>query len=110
MKLPKGFGGQGFGSMMDNMKQAMDRAKDLETELANDRVTVEQEFVTATFDGRAELVSISIKPELVDPEDTEGLESAIVAAIRAGFERANSLREAKTKEIMAGMPDIPGLT
>jgi hypothetical protein len=41
MKLPKNFGGAGFGSMMQNMKSAMERAQQLEQELEAERLPVD---------------------------------------------------------------------
>ena len=38
MKLPKGFGGQGFGGMLQQAQQAMARAKQLEEELERERI------------------------------------------------------------------------
>jgi DNA-binding YbaB/EbfC family protein len=110
MKLPKNFGGQGFGGMMDQMKSAMARANTLEEELAAERITIEKEFVKAVFNGRGELQTLTIAKELVDPDDVDGLETALVAALREGFEKATELRDERVKEILPNVPNIPGLT
>lgn len=110
MKLPKGmlgqFGGGDLSGMLSQAQAAMERAKNLEAELAKERVETELNGVKVTHDGTGELVALTIDPALVDPEDVEGLEAAVAAAIRAGFTKATELRSAKTNEIM---PDIPGL-
>jgi len=106
MKLPKNFGGQGFGNMMKQAQQAMARAQTLEQELALEQIPVDKGPVKAVFDGTGKIVKISIDKSVVDPEDVEALEDLIVSAIREGFEKATELRNAKVQEIM---PNIPGL-
>jgi len=109
MKLPKNFGGQGFGGMMKQMQDAMARAQDLEDELQNERLGIDKGPVKALFDGTGQLLKISIDPAVVDPEDVEVLEDLIVGAVRDGFAQATMLRNAKVQGILPNLPDIPGL-
>ena len=106
MKLPKNFGGQGLGNMMQQAKQAMERAKKLEEELENERIPIDKGPVKSIMDGTGQLVSIKIDPSVLDPEDVEALEDLVVSAVRDGFAKATELRNAKVGEIM---PNIPGL-
>ncbi|MBN8690920.1 MAG: YbaB/EbfC family nucleoid-associated protein [Armatimonadetes bacterium] len=106
MKLPKGFGGQGFAGALAQAQEAMSKAKNLDQELASETVKVEQNGIVVVFDGRGEPQSLKIDPNLIDPSDVDGLESALVAALRLAYERANDLRTKRTQEIM---PNIPGL-
>lgn len=106
MKLPKGFGGQGFGGMLQQAQQAMARAQQLEEELANERIGVDKGPVKAVFDGTGQLLQIKIEPSVVDPEDVEALEDLIVSAVRDGFTTATEARNAKVQSIM---PNVPGL-
>jgi DNA-binding YbaB/EbfC family protein len=107
MKLPKGFGGQGFGGMLQQAQQAMARAQQLEAELANERIPIDKGPVKALFDGTGQLVSIKIDKSVIDPEDVEALEDLIVSAVRDGFTTATESRNERVQSIM---PDIPGLT
>ncbi len=109
MKLPKGFGGQGFGGAVAQAQQAMAKAQNLEKELANDRIEAELNGVKVVFDGTGELQSLSIEKELIDPEDAQGLEAAIVAALRQGHTKATELRNEKMKDIMPNIPGLDGL-
>jgi len=109
MKLPKNFGGQGFGGMMENMKGAMARAQNLEAELATMRIESETGPIKVVFDGTGLLQKISIDKSIIDPEDSEMLEDMVLSAVRAGFEKSVEIRATKTKEITDGLPDIPGL-
>jgi DNA-binding YbaB/EbfC family protein len=106
MKLPKNFGPQGFGGMMQQMKDAMARAQTLETELQNERIGVDKGPVKALFTGTGEILKISIDKSVVDPEDIEALEDLIVSAVRDGFNAATQLRESRVQGILPNVPDL----
>ncbi len=106
MKLPKNFGGQGLGDMMAQAQSAMARAKNLDQELAEERIDIDKGPVKCVFSGLGDLVSLKIDPSIVDPNDVEMLEDLITSAIRDGFSLATERRDAKVKEIM---PNVPGL-
>lgn len=106
MKLPKGFGGQGFGGMMKQAQAAMARAQNLEEELAQERIEIDKGPVKALFNGTGELMRLRIDPSVVDPDDVEALEDLITGAIKDGFTQATDLRNNRVQEIM---PNIPGI-
>jgi DNA-binding YbaB/EbfC family protein len=108
MKLPKGFGGQGFGGMMAKAQEAMARAQSLEAELANERIEIDKGPVKAVVAGTGQLVKISLDKSVVDPEDIEALEDLIVSAVRDGFDTATEIRARKVDEITKGSGlDLP---
>jgi len=109
MKLPKNFGPQGFGGMMQQMQSAMARANSLEEELSNERIAIDKGPVKALFNGTGEILKIAIDPSIVDPQDVEALEDLIVSVVRDGFNSATELRNAKVQGILPNLPDIPGL-
>jgi len=109
MKLPKNFGPQGFGGVMQQMKDAMAKAQTLEVELQNERIGVDKGPVKALFTGTGELLKLKIDPAIIDPEDAEALEDLIVSAIRDGFNSATQLRESRVQGILPNVPEIPGL-
>ena len=106
MKLPKNFGGQGFGAYLEQAKAAMERAHDLEEELEKERIKVDRGPVVAMFDGTGQLLKITIDKSIIDPDDIETLEDLIVSTVKAGFSSATELRNAKVQQIV---PNIPGL-
>ncbi len=106
MKLPKGFGGQGFGGMLQQAQEAMAKAQDLEKALENERIQVDKGPVKCVFTGTGEMISIKIDPAAIDPDDAEMLEDQIVLAVRDGFAQATKLRSDRVQSIM---PNIPGL-
>jgi len=99
MKLPKSFGGQGFGGALAKAQQAMARAQNLETELANERIQIDKGPVKAIVSGTGQLVKISLDKSVVDPEDVEALEDLIVSAVRDGFDKATEIRALRVEEI-----------
>jgi DNA-binding YbaB/EbfC family protein len=109
MKLPKNFGGQGYGNMMQQMQGAMARAQNLETELAGERINVDKGPVKAVFTGTGELLKLKIDKSVVDPDDVEALEDLVVSAIKDGFTQATDLRANRVQEILPNVPNIPGL-
>ena len=68
------------------------------------------DLVTATVTGAGELVGLTIKPEAVDPEDTETLADLIVAAVRDANTQAQALAASKLGPLTGGMGGgLPGL-
>src|SRR6185436_3864295 len=104
MKLPKGFGN--MGNLMKEAQQAMERAKNMEKELAMEEVAIDRGGVKAKFNGVGELLSLSI----VDKEDIEGLEDALLLAMREGLAKVDELRKGKVSEITGGLPMPPGMS
>ncbi len=61
------------------------------------------DVVTATVTGAGELVGLVIKPEAVDPEDTETLADLVVAAVRDANGKAQALAAAKLGPLAGGL-------
>jgi DNA-binding protein YbaB len=83
----------------------MARAKNIESELAEERIEVDKGPVKAVFDGTGAIQSVSIDKEAA--EDVEMLEDLILGAVRDGFSKATEMRERKLAEITKDLP--PGL-
>ena len=86
--------------------QAMQAAADAaQQELAETEVegTAGGDLVTATVTGAGELVGLVIKPEAVDPEDTETLADLVVAAVRDATAKAQALAAAKLGPLAGGL-------
>jgi len=65
-------------------------------------------MVKIVLNGKNELVSIKINPEVVDPQDVEMLEDLIVAAHTSAFEAAKADSESVFGSIQSGL-GLPGL-
>ncbi len=60
--------------------------------------------VTAKVNGGKELLGITLDPEIVDPEDVETLQDAIVAAVNAAMKQADDASSALMGNITGGLP------
>ena len=61
------------------------------------------DVVTATVSGAGELLGLVIKPEAVDPEDTETLADLVLAAVRDATGKSQALAAAKLGPLTGGM-------
>jgi hypothetical protein len=99
------------------MRQLMAQAQKMQAQLA----AAQQELAARTFEGSAgggmvtavvtgaqELVSVTIAPEVVDPEDVEMLEDLVVAAVRQAFENAAGAASEQLGGLTGGL-DLGGL-
>jgi len=64
--------------------------------------------VTAVVTGRQELISITIDPGVVDPEDVEMLQDLVTAAVNDALRRARSTAEQKMARVTGGLR-LPGM-
>ena len=65
-------------------------------------------LVTATVNGAGELLALEIKPEAVDPSDTETLADLIVAAVRDAKRSADELAEDTMGDATSGFGGLAG--
>ena len=107
-RLPQGYGNAGGGNMQGMLKQAQKMQEDLaaaQEELEQRKYTATSGggMVTATVDGQHLLCSVELKPEAVDPEDTEMLSDLIVAAVNEAVRKAQTDSEETLGKITGGM-------
>ena len=113
--MAKGFGGRGGMGMggginMNMIKQAQkmqENMQKMQAELEAKEYTAQAGgMVTATVNGKRELLSITIDPEAVDPDDVEMLQDMIVAAVNEAI-RACSTDAASSMEKLTGGLGLP---
>ena len=61
------------------------------------------DLVIATVTGAGELLGLEIKPEAVDPSDTETLTDLIVAAVRDATNKAQAVAASKLGPLAGGL-------
>jgi nucleoid-associated protein EbfC len=64
--------------------------------------------VNAVVTGKQELISVTIDPSAVDPEDVDMLQDLVVAAVNDALKASQELAEQKMGAVTAGLK-IPGL-
>ena len=60
-------------------------------------------MVTATVNGKHQLVSIDVKPEAVDPDDVEMLQDMIIAAVNEAMRAADADAANNMSRLTGGM-------
>jgi DNA-binding YbaB/EbfC family protein len=100
-------GGKGLANQLQAMQQQMVEAQ----EALGDK-TVEVSAgggaITVVMTGHQKLQSITIDPEVVDPEDVEMLQDLILAAVNEAVEASQNLAADELGDITGGL-NIPGL-
>jgi DNA-binding YbaB/EbfC family protein len=64
--------------------------------------------VTAVVTGERRVQSITIAPEVVDPEDVEMLQDLVTAAVNEGLERVDQAAAERMSAVTGGL-DVPGV-
>jgi hypothetical protein len=103
--------------MPKNMKDLMKQAQRMQ----RDMMKVQEELGAQEFEGTAgggqvavkmngngDVTAVTIKKEVVDPNDVEMLEDLILAAVRSAKEKVNEASQSKMTNITGGM-NIPGM-
>ena len=108
-----GFPGMPGGNMQQMLKQAQKMQEKLakvqeELEAREYEASAGGGMVTATVNGKRELLSITIDPEAVDPDDIEMLEDLVAAAVNATVKQVDETAEAEMGKLTGGL-NIPGL-
>ena len=65
--------------------------------------------VSVKFSGNNELLAISIKPEVIDPDDVEMLEDLIISAVNEGLKTVESEKEKNLSRFTGGLSGLGGL-
>jgi len=65
-------------------------------------------MVTATMNGKQELLRIDIEPTVIDPAEAAMLQDLIVAAVNEAQKKAQEMARGEMGQLTGGLP-IPGL-
>jgi DNA-binding YbaB/EbfC family protein len=65
-------------------------------------------MVKVVMNGRHEVVSVTIDPEVVDPQDIEMLEDLVAAAVTEAANRVEEMVRDEMSSITGGIP-LPGM-
>ena len=100
-----------------NMQQLAMKAQKLQQQMAKKQEEIEaREFeatagggmATAKVNGKKELISLTIQPEAVDPDDVEMLQDLVVAAVNEALRAAGDAMEQELGKMTGGL-SMPGL-
>ena len=110
--IPKGMGG-GPQNMQAMIRQAQKMQEDMaalqeELDAREYEVKAGGGMVTVNINGKKEILSIDIKPEIVDPDDIETLSDILVAAVNEAIKRVETTNNDEMGKITGSM-NMPGL-
>lgn len=111
-RLPQGYGrsNQNMNSMIrqaQKMQEEMEKAQE-EIKAKEYTTTVGGGVVEITMTGDKVLKSLTLKPEVVDPEDIETLQDLIISGVNEVLRQVETETEERMNEISGGL-NIPGL-
>jgi DNA-binding YbaB/EbfC family protein len=97
---------------MGKVKEIQSKMEEAQNKLGD--ITAEGEsgagMVKVTVNGKKELQSILIEPELINKEEAEMLQDLIVAAVNKALENVEVKSKAELQNATQGMmPNIPGM-
>ena len=101
-------GGMGGGMNMNMIKQAQKMQQDMlkmqeEMESKEYDATSGGGMVKAVVNGKHEVLSLTINPEAVDPEDVEMLQDMVVAAANEALRKADAEQAASMSKLTGGL-------
>jgi hypothetical protein len=99
-----------MGKLLKQAQQMQERLAEMQARLAEKTVEASSGggMVKAVMNGKHEVVSLKIEPEVVNPADVEMLEDLIVAALSEARARVDDMIRNEMSSLTGGLP-IPGL-
>ena len=107
----------GMGGNMGNMQGMMKKVQKMQADMAKLQEELKTRTVETTVggcaltivvNGKKEVESIKIKPEVLDPEDVEMLQDMIVSAVNEGMRKIDEMTEREMGKITGGLK-LPGM-
>ena len=100
-----------IGNLMKKAQQLQEKMAKMQEELSEKTVEASAGggMVTVVANGKQEIVSIKIDPEVVDSDDVEMLEDLVLASINEALDQAKEMAGAEMNKITGGVK-IPGMT
>jgi DNA-binding YbaB/EbfC family protein len=100
-----------------NLNKLMKQAQKMQEEMARTQAGLEEKTVevqaaggkvTVVANGAGEVLSIKIDKAIVDPDDVEFLEEALLSGVTGAIEQGKAIAQSEMQKITGGM-GIPGL-
>lgn len=111
-RIPKEYAG-GANNMQSMIRQAQKMQEEMtarQEQLDSEEYEVQAGggVVTVKINGKKEILSIDIKPEIVDPDDIETLSDILVAGVNEAIKKVEATNNAEMEKI-TGQMNVPGL-
>ena len=107
---PKAMGGQNLNAMLQQAQKMQEdmAAKQAELEEREYEISAGGGAVTLKINGKKQILSLDIAPEIVDPDDIETLSDVLMAAVNEAIKRVEDTSAAEMEKITGAM-NLPGM-
>ena len=101
---------KGFGNLMKEAQRLQQQMAQLQEEVGQRTVeaTAGGGMVTVCANGKQELVSIKLDPEVVTPDDVQMIEDLVLAACNEALRKSREMVQQELGKLTGGLK-IPGL-
>ena len=101
---------KGFGNMMKEAQKLQEKMLAMQEEIAKRKVeaTAGGGMVTVEVNGKQEILSVKIDPEVINTDDAQMLEDLVLAACNEALRKSRELVQQELGKLTGGMK-IPGL-
>ena len=100
-----------LGSIMKQAQKMQAQIAKVQEELAHKNVEASAGggMVTVVVNGKQEIMSVKIEPEVLEAKDIEMLQDLVVAAVNEAVRKSQEMVSEEMRKITGGL-QIPGLT
>lgn len=104
-------GAQNSGNMMKKFQEMQENMQKIQSEVENTEFTASAGggAVEVTVNGKNEVLSVKISPDVIDPEEPDMLEDLVLACVNEALRKASETMDREIGKVTEGMPSIPGL-
>jgi DNA-binding YbaB/EbfC family protein len=101
---------KGLGNILKQAQQMHAKISQLQEEMAGKTVETSSGggMVNIVMNGKQEILSVRIEPEVINQEDVEMLQDLIAAAVNEAIRKSQEIMAEEMKKITGGL-SIPGL-
>lgn len=101
---------KGFGNLMKEAQKLQQQMEKMQAEVAQRKVeaTAGGGMVTVEANGKQEIVSIKIDPEVISKDDAQMLEDLVLAACNEALRKSRDMMQQELGKLTGGLK-IPGL-
>ena len=108
---------QGMGGGPSNMQSMLKQAQKMQEDMANKQAELEEReydiaagggVINVKINGKKEILSVKIDPDVVDSDDIETLEDLIVAGVNEAIKKVEAVSAEEMQKITGAM-SIPGM-
>ena len=101
---------KGLGNMVKQAQQLQSKMAALQDELGHRKVEASSGggMVSVVVNGKQELLTLTIEPDILKDEDQELIQDLILAAVNEGLNRSREMVQQEMAKLTGGL-NIPGL-